>query len=227
MLVYVLGGLKVMNGEFTIGMLVAYQTLVAQLHPPARQPGRPSAGMLQELQGDMTRLDDVLRLPGGPAVHASRDGRRRRGPARLKLTGKVELRDVTFGYSPLDPPLIEDFNLVINPGERVALVGGSGSGKSTVAKLVAGLYEPWTGQVLFDDVPRTELPRDLITNSLGVVDQDVFLFGGTITENVTHVGRDAARRADRHRLPRRRHRRGHRGARGALRRGARGGRART
>jgi len=184
MLVYVLGGYKVMNGDFTIGMLVAYQTLVNSFNRPLANLVNFS-GMLQELQGDMTRLDDVLVYPRDPqytrsAASASRTGDRK----ELKLSGKVELRDVTFGYSPLEPPLISGFNLVINPGERVALVGGSGSGKSTVAKLVAGLYEPWNGQVLFDDVPRTEVPRALVTNSLGVVDQEVFLFGGTIADNV-------------------------------------------
>jgi NHLM bacteriocin system ABC transporter peptidase/ATP-binding protein len=184
MTVYVLAGFKVMNGEFTIGMLVAYQTLVSSFTRPLANLVNFS-GMLQELQGDMTRLDDVLAYPCDPQytrfATAAENAEDRQA---LKLSGKVELRDITFGYSPLEPPLIEGFNLVINPGERVALVGGSGSGKSTVAKLVAGLYEPWSGQVLFDDVPRTELPRDLITNSLGVVDQDVFLFGGTITENI-------------------------------------------
>jgi NHLM bacteriocin system ABC transporter peptidase/ATP-binding protein len=184
MTVYVMGGFKVMNGEFTIGMLVAYQTLVSSFNRPLANLVNFS-GMLQELQGDMTRLDDVLVYPRDPQyTRFAEAAEKAEDRSALKLSGKVELRDVTFGYSPLEPPLIEGFNVVINPGERVALVGGSGSGKSTVAKLVAGLYEPWSGQVLFDDVPRTELPRDLITNSLGVVDQDVFLFGGTITENV-------------------------------------------
>jgi NHLM bacteriocin system ABC transporter peptidase/ATP-binding protein len=184
MIVYVMGGFKVMNGEFTIGMLVAYQTLVSSFNRPLANLVNFS-GMLQELQGDMTRLDDVLVYPRDPQYgRFAAAAEKAEDRSALKLTGKVELRDVTFGYSPLEPPLIEGFNLVIDPGERVALVGGSGSGKSTVAKLVAGLYEPWAGQVLFDDVPRTELPRDLITNSLGVVDQEVFLFGGTITENV-------------------------------------------
>jgi len=177
----VMGGLKVMNGEFTIGMLVAYQTLVAGFNAPMASLVNFS-GMLQELRGDMARLDDVLAYPQDPQYT-------RTAPAgdgqTLKLSGKVELRNVVFGYSPLEPPLIDGFNLLINPGERVALVGGSGSGKSTVAKLVAGLYEPWSGQVLFDDTVRTELPRDLVTNSLGVVDQEVFLFGGTIAENVS------------------------------------------
>jgi ATP-binding cassette subfamily C protein len=127
----------------------------------------------------------VIAYPQDPQYLRSRAAETGDDGATLKLTGKVELKDITFGYSPLEPPLIEGFNLVVNPGERVALVGGSGSGKSTVAKLVAGLYEPWAGEVLFDDASPKTLPRHLITNSLAVVDQEVFLFGGTIAENVT------------------------------------------
>ena len=182
-LVYVLAGIKVMNGEFTIGMLVAYQTLVSSFNRPLASLVNFS-GMLQELRGDMNRLDDVLAYPQDKQYQRFQAAEKGGDPQALKLSGKVELKDITFGYSPLEPPLIEGFNLTIQPGERVALVGGSGSGKSTVAKLVAGLYEPWKGEVLFDDVARTELPRRLITNSVAVVDQEVFLFGGTITENV-------------------------------------------
>jgi len=186
MTVYVLGGFYVMNGAMTVGMLVAYQSLVASFTRPLSNLVS-FGGMLQELEGDMNRLDDVLRYPidkqYGRAAAAGRA--QREDDKTIKLSGHVELRDITFGYSPLEPPLIEDFNLTIEPGQRVALVGGSGSGKSTVAKLVAGLYEPWKGEVLFDGTPRTKLPRNLVTNSVGIVDQEVFLFGGTITENVT------------------------------------------
>jgi NHLM bacteriocin system ABC transporter peptidase/ATP-binding protein len=183
LLVYVMAGFKVMNGEFTIGMLVAYQTLVASFNRPLASLVNFS-GVLQELRGDMTRLDDVLAYPQDPQYTRFAAAEQGEDPAALKLSGKVELRGITFGYSPLEPALIEGFNLVVEPGERVALVGGSGSGKSTVAKLVAGLYEPWAGELLFDGVPRTSLPRRLITNSLALVDQEVFLFGGTIADNV-------------------------------------------
>jgi NHLM bacteriocin system ABC transporter peptidase/ATP-binding protein len=181
--VYVVGGMYVMSGDLTIGMLVAYQSLVASVNRPLGNLVG-FGGTLQELQGDMNRLDDVMRYPEDPQYKRAAKAPRG-GNASLKLNPKVTLRDVSFGYSPLEPPLIENFNLTIEPGQRVALVGGSGSGKSTVAKLVSGLYEPWQGEVLFDDVPRKDLPRSLITNSLAVVDQEVFLFSGTITENVT------------------------------------------
>ena len=179
--VYVVGGFYVMGGELTIGMLVAYQALVASVNRPLGNLVN-FGGTLQELEGDMNRLDDVMRYPEDKQYERVGTAG---GDASLKLNPKVTLRDVSFGYSPLEPPLIENFNLTIEPGQRVALVGGSGSGKSTVAKLVSGLYEPWQGEVLFDDIPRKDLPRNLITNSLAVVDQEVFLFGGTITENVT------------------------------------------
>ena len=132
----------------------------------------------------MNRLDDVVRYPTDTQYQQTRETLKFDGK-QIKLSGQLEIRDVTFGYSPLDKPLIEGFNLSVAPGRRVALVGGSGSGKSTVAKIVSGLYKPWKGEVLFDGIPREQLPRDLIANSLSVVDQEVFLFGGTVAENVT------------------------------------------
>ena len=183
MAVYVVGGFYVMGGDLTIGMLVAYQTLVASVNKPLGNLVS-FGGTMQELQGDMNRLDDVTRYPEDPQYKRAAAIKSKPGDA-VKLNPRITLKDITFGYSPLEPPLIEDFNLTIEPGQRVALVGGSGSGKSTVAKLISGLYEPWKGEIIFDGTPRKELPRSLITNSLAVVDQEVFLFGGTITENVT------------------------------------------
>jgi NHLM bacteriocin system ABC transporter peptidase/ATP-binding protein len=181
--VLVVGGLKVMHGDMTVGMLVAYQTLLGSFMRPLNTFVQ-FGSTVQELQADMNRLDDVLRYPEDKQYGQDRS-RLTFNPSAVKLSGKVELKDVTFGYNPLEAPLIEKFTLTVEPGRRVALVGSSGSGKSTVAKVISGLYEAWGGEILFDGVPRNQIPRDLLVNSIGVVDQEVFLFGGSVNENVT------------------------------------------
>jgi NHLM bacteriocin system ABC transporter peptidase/ATP-binding protein len=187
-LILLLGSLKVMNGQLTVGMLVAYQSLMASFSKPLTS-FVSFGSSLQELEADMNRLDDVLHFPIDDQY--LRDAARgepsstERSSDVVKLSGDVELRDVTFGYSPLDKPLVEGLNLKISPGQRIAFVGMSGSGKSTVAKLVSGLYKPWKGQILFDGVPMEEIPTSLLRNSMAMVDQEIFLLGGTIRENVT------------------------------------------
>jgi NHLM bacteriocin system ABC transporter peptidase/ATP-binding protein len=181
--VLALGSLKVMDGTWTMGVLVAYQSLMASFLGPFHTLVNLGS-MFQSVEGAMNRLDDVLRYPRD----AQLDSTLAPSPARngaVKLRGRLELKHVTFGYSRLDPPLIKDFSLILEPGQRVALVGGSGSGKSTVAKLVCGLYEPWSGEILLDGQPRQSHPRHLLTNSVALVDQEIFLFEGTVRDNLT------------------------------------------
>lgn len=179
------GAIQVMAGDLTIGMLVAFQSLMASFMTPIGQMVALGT-TLQETEGDLNRVDDVLRYKPDPQVPAKITAGETIPPGMpAELSGHLQLRNLTFGYSRLDPPLIEGFSLTLEPGSRVALVGASGSGKSTVAKLVSGLYPPWKGDILFDGRPRAEVPHNLLTSSLAMVDQDISLFEGTVTENLT------------------------------------------
>jgi NHLM bacteriocin system ABC transporter peptidase/ATP-binding protein len=173
-----LGALRVMDGQLTTGMLVAFQALMVGFLAPVNSLVLLGS-TLQEVGGNLVRLDDVLQnqVDGRLDAPAAEAG-------SAKLAGYLELRNLTFGYSRLDPPLIQGLSLSLRPGSRVALVGGSGSGKSTVARLVAGLFEPWEGQILLDGRPREQIPRGVLQSSLALVDQEIFLFEGSVRENL-------------------------------------------
>jgi NHLM bacteriocin system ABC transporter peptidase/ATP-binding protein len=178
------GGLRVMSGEMSVGMLIAFQSLMASFAGPVNNLMGLS-GRLQEAGADLNRLDDVLRYPVDSSFEA-RDSASRDDPrAHEKLQGALELRNLTFGYSRLEDPLLENFCLALAPGQRVALVGASGSGKSTVARLVMGLYQPWSGQILFDGRERSEVAPRALNASLASVDQDICLFAGSVRDNLS------------------------------------------
>lgn len=179
------GGLRVMAGDMTVGMLVAFQSLMASFYAPVNNL-MGLAGRLQEARADLDRLEDVLHYPidtrfstaGAPAAATA-------AFIDQKLQGALELRHVRFGYSRLEPPLLDDFCLSLSPGQRVALVGASGSGKSTVAKLVMGLHQPWSGEILFDGRQRSQIAPRVLNASLAGVDQEVFLFSGSVRDNLS------------------------------------------
>ncbi|MBR4193144.1 MAG: NHLP family bacteriocin export ABC transporter peptidase/permease/ATPase subunit [Oscillospiraceae bacterium] len=179
-LVLVLGIWLCMRGEFTLGMVTAFQSFLASFLSPAMT--LVTAGQtLQEMRTQMERVEDVMEYPEDPYFS---DAPVSEDKNYDKLSGAVELRNVTFGYSKLDPPLIENFSLNLKPGGRVALVGASGCGKSTISKLISGLYQPWSGEILFDGKPISEIDRAVFTGSVAVVDQDIILFNDTIANNI-------------------------------------------
>lgn len=185
--VLVIGGYYTMVDHFTIGMLVAFSTIATLFTQPVALLVN-LAGTLQQTKGPLAQLDDTLRYPQAKEFRdltAPAAGPRRTATAPLRrLTGQVHIESVSFGYAPLDTPLIRDFSLEMTPGSRVALVGGSGSGKSTVGKLLTGLLEPQGADCLRR---RTHGggPRDILRNSLAVVDQDIVLFDGTVRDNIS------------------------------------------
>ena len=168
-----------MTGEFTVGMVMAFQGFLASFMMPAKT--LISAGQsLQELRTEMERVEDVMKYPMDVEITEEID----EDADYEKLSGCVELKNITFGYSRLSPPLIENFSMKLETGSRVAFVGSSGCGKSTLAKLISGLYQPWEGEILFDGKHISEINRSVFTGSVAVVDQDITLFEDTIENNI-------------------------------------------
>lgn len=182
-LILAVGGFMVMDGDLTMGMLIAFQALMNAFMMPINNLVNLGS-QLQQADGDLKRLDDVL--SNKPMVLSEAELSKEDFQAgKTKLSGFLELKNITFGYSRLEKPLIENFSLKLKPGSRVALVGGSGSGKSTISKIITGLYEPWEGEVLFDGKTRLQIPRNVMSNSLALVDQDIFMFEGSVRDNLT------------------------------------------
>ncbi|AHB48365.1 ABC transporter [Hyphomicrobium nitrativorans NL23] len=175
-----IGGYRIIHGDMTVGTLVAFQALAMSFTGPINALVS-AGGAFQELSADLSRSDDVFNY--GRDSRYAREAER--GGKLERLSGDIVLKDLTFGYNPLEAPLIKDFNLTVRAGQRVALVGGSGSGKSTIANLVGGLYRPWSGDVLFDGVALSEIPVSTMTGSIAVVSQQVFLFSGKVRDNLS------------------------------------------
>ena len=174
-----IGGMRVIDGALTIGGLVAFQSLMMSFAGPINTLVQLAVGF-QAAKADVMRLEDVFNYPVQTPVR----------PAATpsippKLSGRIELRDIQFGYSPLEPPLIDGFSLTLEPGMRVAVVGRSGSGKSTVGRLICGLLQPWSGNICYDGSSLHDIPPEVFANSVAYVDQDIFLFEGSVRENLT------------------------------------------
>jgi ABC-type bacteriocin/lantibiotic exporter with double-glycine peptidase domain len=183
--VLVMGVWLIVEGSFTPGGLLAFQGFMQAFMMPVNQIVNLGQTVL-EMQTQMERVEDVLRYPTDvpEELQEAGEGDVRERFGSEKLSGRIDLEGLTFGYSPLEPPLIEDFDLHVEPGQWVALVGPSGCGKSTIAKLVSGLYGPWGGEVRFDGLALTDVPRAMLRGSLAVVDQDIVTFNDTVGANI-------------------------------------------
>lgn len=197
--VLILGAALILKGQFSAGMLLAFQGFLSSFMTPVESL-LELGQQLQEMRTSMERIEDVMNyrvdVECEDETIAEKNGGQQaedaltaeeaspESPPFEKLRGELALRHVTFGYSRLAKPLIEDFSLTLKPGEAVALVGASGCGKSTLAKLISGLYQPWEGEITYDGKHRAEIPRTVFAGSLAVVDQDITLFEDSISENV-------------------------------------------
>jgi NHLM bacteriocin system ABC transporter peptidase/ATP-binding protein len=177
-LILLVGGQRVVDGAISIGILVSFQTLLTALSRPVTQLTNLGS-RLQDITADIKRLYDVEKFPADPLFSVVDD------TPSARLNGHLALENITFGYSPLAPPVIEDLSLTVVPGRRVAVVGDSGSGKSTVGRLLTGLYAPWSGAILLDGLRRAEISRTVLAASVAYVDQDISLFEGSVRDNLT------------------------------------------
>ncbi len=179
-IVLIAGAYYILVGKFTVGYLMAFQGFMSSFLSPVNSVAE-TVQNIREMSGDMERIEDVTAYPAdiNENVFFTKSDNYK------KLSGELEIKDLCFAYSPLAPNLIENFSLKAEKGKTIALVGGSGSGKSTIAKIVSGLYPPRSGEILFDGVSIKYIDRYVFTSSVAVVDQNISLFEGTIKDNIT------------------------------------------
>ena len=172
------GSLRVIDGTLSLGALFAFYLLSEQFSAPFAEIVR-FGSEFQEMDGSLKRIEDVYRYPATvPPLEVTE-------PRREILHGGLELQNIRFGYSPVAPPLVDGLSLHVAPGKQIAVVGSTGSGKSTVTKLVSGLYEPWAGAVLYDGKLRAAYDRRAFAAAVAMVDQEIALFAGTVRANIT------------------------------------------
>ena len=181
-----IGGSMVIGGTMTLGTFIGF-FILSQIFMDSAGRFFKFADTRQEVETDLQRLDDISRNAEDPVFvrrnTSSKSVSTFKG--RLQLTGHLELKEVTFGFNKSRPPIIKDFSLDIKPGQRVAVIGPSGSGKSTLTRLILGLYHPWSGEILFDGHPRSEIPEEVIRQSISMVDQEIVLFSASLRDNIT------------------------------------------
>ncbi|MBR6274897.1 MAG: ATP-binding cassette domain-containing protein [Lachnospiraceae bacterium] len=177
-LILCFGLVLIYNGDFTKGMMMSFHSIFMMFLRPVEQVVA-SEQLLNEMRVDLERVEDVMKYP---EYHPYSD--KPVDEDAYKLKGNIELKNVSFGYSPLEPPLVKDFCLSVKPGSCVALVGRSGSGKSTISSLISGLYEPWEGEILYDGKPISEIPEKIFRSSLSVVSQNIVLFKDSVENNL-------------------------------------------
>ena len=172
------------RGRMTAGMLVAYMSLLGAFTAPINQ----LVGFIQKMQtakADMSRVEDIMKY-----AEDEKFAEHETVPMTTKLTGEIELQDISFGYSILEKPLVENFSFHLPCGSSIAFVGASGCGKSTISKVISGLYLPWSGRVLMDGADSRTIPKEILSSSVSTVSQSITLFSGTIRENLTMWNRN-------------------------------------
>ena len=177
-IILILGIYLIIQGKFTYGSVLFFQGLLTSFMAPANTL-ISSNQLVQEMRTEMERIEDVMEYPDDAVFDETPSDNEMN-----KLSGNIELKNVVFGYSPLAEPLIKDFNMTVKPGKSVAIVGASGCGKSTMSKLISGLYRQWSGEILFDGKPMNKIPKNVFRGSVAVVDQDIILFEDTIANNI-------------------------------------------
>ena len=179
-MILLVGGNLVIEGKMTIGMLIAFNALFGSFSGPIDK----LVGFVKNIQttkADINRVEDIVKYPIDEKFDTTLEKRN----IKTKLEGLVEMRNVSFGYSSLKPPIVSELSFKINCGSSVAFVGASGCGKSTISKVVSGLYKPWEGELLFDGLSEKEIPNEVINASVSTVSQNITLFSGTIRDNLT------------------------------------------